>query len=316
MKIIDIIKNSKEYLTLKEEIERGTFSKSTLLFSKDSVYSSAFGKILASLILNDGKDEENENYLKVLSDSHPDVKTYPSKDKLLVADSEEIVMESYVKPIFSNKKVFIIKNIDNSMENSQNKLLKILEEPPKNVYFILTCQSENLVLPTIKSRCNKIELSKPNTRDLKDYFSSCENSNLISVLSDGYIGRGEFLSKKKNLKELFESVLSLITKLKTSKQVLSFSSKILSFKEDFNFIIEILSLILEDLLSLKGGKNTKLTDYQNDLEEVRGEYSIKAICEIQSLLNKAVKEMFYNGNMTVVLENLMLNILEVKYICK
>lgn len=317
MKLDDIILTSQDFLSLKEEIERGSISKSILLFSKDNVYASNFAKMLAVLLLNDGKLQENENYLKVNVNSHPDVKIYPTKEKLLVADSQDIVMEAYIKPIFADKKVFIIKNIDLSMESAQNKLLKILEEPPQNVYFILTCASASLVLPTIKSRCNKIELSKPSISQIKEMFSSSENLNLVSALSDGLIGKAEMLSNKRNLKELFEAVLSIITNMKTSKQVLFFSSKINAFKENFNLIIEILSLIIEDLLLLKAGKqNIRFKDYKSALMQVEGDYTVKAICEIQNLLNKAVKEVYYNANTTVVLENLMLNILEVKYICR
>ena len=105
--------------------------------------------------------------------------------------------------------------------------------------------------------------------------------------------------------------------MKTSKQVLLFSKNLLMYKDNFSLLIEILSLALEDLLILKsGGSNVRLQTVKQDLINVQGEYSIRAICEIQSLLDKAVKEQSYNGNVTLIIENLLLNILEVKFICK
>ena len=317
MNMTDIIFQAKAYQLICQEIAKGTLAKAVLIISKDSVYGYECAKMVAVSLLNNGQQLKNENFTRVEIGSHPDVKTYPQKDKLLVSDSEEIVLESYALPVLADKKIFIIKDFDNSMEAAQNKLLKILEEPPHNVYFILTCSNSNLVLPTIRSRCNKYELAKLSQELIEKYLQGKDNASLITSLSDGYIGRAEFLSKFKNLQHLFDSVVSVLTKMKTSKQVLLFSKNLLMYKDNFSLLIEILSLALEDLLILKsGGSNVRLQTVKQDLINVQGEYSIRAICEIQSLLDKAVKEQSYNGNVTLIIENLLLNILEVKFICK
>ena len=316
MEILDIIANTNDYNLLKREVKAGTLAKATMLISKDSLYANSVAKLLAVLVLNDGKDEKNENYQRVMLASHPDVKTYPQKDRLLVADSEEIVLESYALPVQADKKIFIIKDFDSSTESAQNKLLKILEEPPKNVYMILTCSNVNQVLPTIRSRCNKYELAKLDEDTLRSYLLGSANSELISVLSDGYLGRAEELLKMKNLQELFTSAVSVITDLTSSKEVLLYSKKLLDYKEHFELIIEIISLALEDVLAIKAGRECRLKSFIEKLKSVEGNYSIKAICQIQEFLNKAVKEQTYNVNLTLIIENLLLNILEVKFICK
>ena len=317
MKMTDIIFQTSDYQLISQEIAKETLAKAVLIISKDNVYSYEFAKMVAAALLNNGQQLQNENFARVEIGSHPDVKTYPQKDKLLVGDSEEIVLESYALPVLADKKIFIIKDFDNSMEAAQNKLLKILEEPPKNVYFLLTCSNSNLVLPTIRSRCNKYELAKLSQELIAKYVQGNDNASLITSLSDGYIGRAEFLSRFKNLQHLFDSTVSVLTKMKTSKQVLLFSKNLLMYKDNFGLLIEIMSLALEDLLILKsGGSSVRLVTIKQELINVQDEYSLKAICEIQSLLDKAVKEQSYNGNVTLILENLLLNILEVKFICK
>ena len=316
MEILDIIANTDDYNLLKREVKAGTLAKATMLISKDSLYANSVAKLLAVLLLNGGEDEKNENYQRVMLASHPDVKTYPQKDRLLVADSEEIVLESYALPVQADKKIFIIKDFDSSTESAQNKLLKILEEPPKNVYMILTCSNVNQVLPTIRSRCNKYELAKLDEDTLRSYLLGSANSELISVLSYGYLGRAEELLKMKNLQELFTSAISVITDLTSSKEVLLYSKKLLDYKEHFELIIEIISLAIEDMLAIKAGRECRLKGFAEKLKNVEGNYSVKAICQIQELLNKAVKEQTYNVNLTLIIENLLLNILEVKFICK
>ena len=318
MELEKIITESSDFVKLNEEIAGEKLAKSILLISKDQYYSMEFARYLAIQIFNNGQFINNENAQKVKCDSHPDMKTFPAKERLMVADSENIVQESVIKPIFANKKVFIIKNIENGMEAAQNKLLKTLEEPASNVYFILTTSNVNLVLPTIRSRCNKVELGKVSDKIIMDLLGGNENSSLITALSDGCVGKAIELENKESLIQVFSACKDIVCRLKSSKEVLAYSKRLLAFKDDFKLMIEILSIIIEDLLMIKGRckDSVRLKNYLADLLQVESEYTIKAIVEIRSVLDKAVKEMSYNCNFTVVFENLLLSILEVKYICR
>lgn len=315
MELEKIIVQTEDFLSLQKDICDGKLAKTILLITQDEYYSYEFARILASCIFNEGDLQESQHSLKVKALSHPDLKIYPQKEKLMVADSESIVEESSIKPIFADKKIIIIKNIDNAMEQAQNKLLKTLEEPASNVHFILTTTSLDKVLPTIRSRCNKIELSLIPQAQTKKL---CEGDELVAVLSQGYVGKVLTLKEKENLKNLFDSVFSCITSLKSSKQLLTFSKKLSLFKEDFNIIVEIFSLIMEDILFIKTGKKNRINFKENlsATQMVESEYTLKAVNEIRKLLDKAVKEMSFNCNFTLVIENLLLNILEVKYLCR
>ena len=318
MELEKIIASSADFLNIVEEIKSGKLAKSILLISKDELYAFQFAKLLASSIFAGGEVMQDEHFEKVQALAHPDLKIYPAKDRLMVADSDNIVEESAVKPIFANKKVFIIKHIDNGLEQAQNKLLKTLEEPASNVFFILTTSNLHLVLPTIRSRCNKIELGKLPLSTIKPIFVGYENVDLILALSEGYLGKALALAKKENLGQIFDAVMSVVCKMKTSKYLLQFSKKLIDLKENLNFLLEIMSMIFEDLLLIKAGKSNRarFKNYVQELKFVEGEYSVKAIAQIRSLIDNAVKELSYSGNATVVLENLLLNILEVKYICR
>ena len=92
-KLEDIIVGSEDFKSFLAKVKRGDMAKTVLLISKDSDYSFEMAKFLSCLIF-DGDMNKGENYQKVCSDSHPDLKVYPQKDKLYVADSEEIVFEN------------------------------------------------------------------------------------------------------------------------------------------------------------------------------------------------------------------------------
>lgn len=72
-------------------------------------------------------------------------------DEFKIADAKEVINEAYV---YEEKVIAIIAKIFNIQ--AQNALLKILEEPPKGVEFVILTQNKNALLPTIRSRMQVI----------------------------------------------------------------------------------------------------------------------------------------------------------------
>lgn len=316
MDIFNSIENSEDFNFFLKNAN--AISHSILLISKDEKYSMLFAKLLSCLILDKKIDKNSLNYQKIMFESHPDVLYFPKKEKLLVADSQEIVAESFVKPVFANRKIFIIKNIDSSMESAQNKLLKTLEEPSSEVYIISTCTNQNLVLPTIKSRCQKIELAKLPDEQIKKIIEASPNCNLVVSLCDGQLGKAVDLSKKNDLQEMVTLAVNVFTKMLKSNQVLEYSKKIQEFATEKELLLEIMQIVIEDLLKIKVNKleSLKLKNFQNELVDSSSNYTVRALCKIVEVINKFQKEIFYNSNYVLALENMLLNILEVKFLCK
>jgi len=67
----------------------------------------------------------------------------------LVSDANEVIQKAYLT---SQNQVFLCLASQNFSDVVQNRLLKIIEEPPKNKIFILITPSKATILPTIKSR--------------------------------------------------------------------------------------------------------------------------------------------------------------------
>lgn len=314
--LIEIIAQTDDFKLIRNEIDKNMLSKTVLLESKDSLYLSYFAKTLAIYIEDRKIEEDSSNYIKILNEVHGDVLFFPKKGKLLVADSEQIIEESFIKPTSAPKKIFIINNIDNSMESAQNKLLKILEEPPRNVFFILTCQNIEKVLPTVRSRCNKIELKKLEKDVIVSQINYQGNVDKIINSSDGLLGQAIYFSQMKDFENLYDLSIGILTNLKNTKQVLEYSKKLEVYFDRFDIILNILGFALEDILYYKYGLNNNLRFSEELLKTVSDEYSIKAISQIQNLIDKAYKEKSFNVNTITVIENLLLKILEVKFLCK
>lgn len=131
--------------------------------------------------------------------SHPDVAiTAPEENKknIAVAQIRALKGETYIKPHIASCRVFIIDFSDTLNEQSQNALLKVLEEPPGNTVFILIAESKASLLETIISRCVVLTLSNPETETALNYILKTENyaeEEVRSALSDSVNNIGKAL---------------------------------------------------------------------------------------------------------------------------
>ena len=93
--------------------------------------------------------------------SHPDItriQALDGKKFLSVAQIRDLRADAFVKAHQASHRVFIIEDAHRMNEQAQNALLKILEEPPASVIFILLVPSKTLLLDTIISRCVLLSL--------------------------------------------------------------------------------------------------------------------------------------------------------------
>ncbi|CAM3447823.1 hypothetical protein [Pseudostreptobacillus hongkongensis] len=88
--------------------------------------------------------------------TNPDLKYY---EDIKIDDVRDLILNAHESSYISKRKVYIINNIEKAKKEVLNGLLKIIEEPPKNVYFILLTKRMD-ILETIKSRTIKINLTK------------------------------------------------------------------------------------------------------------------------------------------------------------
>lgn len=103
------------------------------------------------------------NCKKAAADSHADILIYSVEDKpkaFKVDIVREIRSKAYIVPNEAERKVFILENSHTMGVEGQNAILKILEEPPSYVNFILLCSSKSGFLPTVLSRATVYNLGQ------------------------------------------------------------------------------------------------------------------------------------------------------------
>ena len=128
--------------------------------------------------------------------THPDISVTTPEDgkkNITVTQIRALRTEAYVKPHMAARRVFIIDRADSMNEQAQNALLKVLEEPPGNIIFILIAESAAALLDTIISRCTVLSLVPPETQEALEYLKKSTDyseANIIEALeaAGGNIG--------------------------------------------------------------------------------------------------------------------------------
>ena len=152
----ELLRTTTAYRTIAGYASSGELPHAALVVFPD-------GKYLRSLLAECAKAyfPADERVLRLVSEErYPDCVFLPAAGgKLTTDDCARIVDESLLRPMEADKKLFVLDAFHTATPLIQNKLLKLLEEPPEGVYFLLGATAEFSVLPTILSRVRK--LSEP-----------------------------------------------------------------------------------------------------------------------------------------------------------
>jgi DNA polymerase III delta prime subunit len=130
------------------------------------------------LLVSEKKDIE-EFLRKNFSKEDIIVSLSPEKNEYSINQIRNLQQE--VKYFYPKKRIYVFYEFERSSLESQNAFLKLLEEPPSNVYFILVCQNLYRLLPTVISRAKVI--------DLKNKAEEKENEKIEKVIEK--IKKGE-----------------------------------------------------------------------------------------------------------------------------
>ncbi len=300
-------------------------SHSYMLISEDESSLPFFSQIFALnlMCLNSEKPcLKCSNCLKILNSNAVDVYYYPKGKNILVGDISEMLDTINLKPMDFDKKIYILNNVHKATIQAQNKLLKTLEEPPRNVIFILTATEENNVLPTIASRCKKLYMPLVDPQEIQqilneDYINNV-NLKVATEASLGYLGKALNILQDNSFIYAYNVVLDMLENMNRVSDVLTYSSKIIEDKGKTEKYLDLLTIFFRDMLVIKAGQKGLINNKSIGLklETIAEGYSVRAITEILKIILKQKEKLRFNVNPVSIIDNLLVKILEVKYTCK
>ncbi len=323
MKFDKIFKQLKWEKIFQQSLDTDKLAHAYLIVGKDQILASKYGFYLAKKIIGNCNACGKCHFCLMIEEgSHPDVSNYPTNqgDKISVSDVEQLLEKSYLKPVEGENKVFIISNLANMAEVAQNKILKILEEPPKNTYFILTAPNTASVLPTIQSRCVKIpmeEFSKEQVYNfLENEYKDKEKLELVSMSCGGVITDAINAMKSDKILLQYEKAFNIISNLTSTKEMVT----VLQYFQDKDEleILKFMQMIYRDMLMIR--TRTENLVYNSgklaQLKERARYFSNATLIESIDKVGNAILRTYSFVNKTSNIDTLLLELLEVKYNCQ
>lgn len=244
-----------------------------------------------------------------------------TKKEIGIAQIRELQRAASLQPYEGRQRVFIIDGAEYLNEESANCLLKTLEEPPPKVLFILLTVNEGRLLPTIVSRCQRVELSPlpaPVIEQalIEQWQTAPEKARVLSRLCHGGIGWAISASLDESLLQEHSQRLAELIALTagTLDQRFAFAAKLATqFNKSRDSVEEMLGLWLEwwrDVLLVKEECAHFATnvDQEVTLHQYAQRYSLTEIRGFIEAIRAALQQLDQNANPRLVLEVLMLSI--------
>ncbi len=213
------------------------------------------------------------------SETNPDIIYVRPKEKksVSVEQAREIVADAYIKPFESTKKVYVFEDASLLNEASQNCLLKILEEPPEYITFIILSTGEGELLQTVLSRCTSVDFPAVDDGKIREYIKknypdSASNSDMLISLAQGIPGELDKILTDPDYdiirQESFKMLVPLLSRHKISAfRVCEFLD---DYKERADMIFDFWQSFLRDIMMIKNlAKNLIVNkDMQEQLENI------------------------------------------------
>lgn len=295
----------------KQRCLKNTLSHAHLIAGEDGVGKGKLANILAKFILNGDLDRE-----------YVDIINYSSeKSSFGVDDVRDIIEEVYKKPFEKDKKVIIIHEGNKLTIQAQNALLKTIEEPPKGVYIMILCESLELILDTIKSRCEIYKLKPLTKSELYEYikikkFNYDENEIKLAIaFSEGVPGRIDRYFNDDKLRELRNNIVILIKNLNKNdlEAILQQEESFSNLKNDKEEVLNIFGLFIRDILINKEIENEEFiinSDKLEDIKELTKEMSFKKLNNMIKTIEEARRNIKSNVSWGMTLRVMLMGFME------
>ena len=295
----------------KDRCLKNTLSHAHLIAGEDGIGKSKLANILAKLILNGDLEREYVDIINYKS----------SKASFGVDEVRDIIEEVSKKPFEGDRKVIIIHEGNKLTIQAQNALLKTIEEPPIGVHIIILCESLELILDTIKSRCEIYKLKPLTKSELYEYikikkFNYDENEIKSAIaFSEGVPGRIDRYFNDDKLRELRNNIVILIKNLNKNdlEAILQQEESFSNLKNDKEEVLNIFGLFIRDILINKEIENEEFiinSDKLEDIKELTKEMSFKKLNNMIKTIEEARRNIKSNVSWGMMLRVMLMGFME------
>ena len=260
---------------------------------------------------------------KVIGKNHPDIITVThEKPGSISIDEvrEQVVHDVDIKPYCSPYKIYIIPDAEMMTVQAQNAILKTIEEPPEYAVIMLLTSNIDSLLPTIRSRCVRLDLKVVDDGLVKKYLMEHlqvpdYQAEIDASYAQGSIGKAKEAATSQEFADMTANALKIL-KYANSMEVYELTEAIKTLTADKNNIndyLDIFQFWFRDVLMFKATREIDNLVFKQEINFIReqaSERSYENIEKILEALEKTKVRLRANVNLELALELLFLTIRE------
>ena len=321
--MLSLLKTTRAYQLLKAEADKNRLSHAYLLLLDDGRNLRDALKLFAKVLLHcdtPKTDAEKRLSARIDGETFTDCLFFPEKDKkFVVEDAERVTEACMLQPMEIDKKIVVISDFADANVASQNKLLKLLEEPPQGVIFLLGATTAFPILQTVLSRVAKLEIPPFETGEVlsflrRNYAESGFTETdfaLCAAACGGSVGAAQNTLEGGEYKALVEDAFSLYL---CSKDKLPGLIRKLGETKHKKTLLFLLRVIFRDATLIKmlpsARKDVLLQSQISSLTQVADKFTLPTLLFAQDELSRAEQQTFFNAVFAQCLEVLLAKIYE------
>ena len=248
----------------------------------------------------------NNIYKRIDNDEYTELKVVESSGNFIKKEQLlELQNSVLTKPVEANKIVYIIKNCEKLNSASANSILKFLEEPADDIIAILLTDNINMVIPTIKSRCQVL-----NFKNVKNNVNS--EYKIKKIILPENVDKDD-----EELEELINSSINVVNSIeKKKKNTFIYSKDLLwdKFKtnDEILILLNVLNYLYMDSMYLKLNKGIKyMQKYKETIDLINQKNTIDDIITKVNLIEELKTNLKINVNSKLLFDKMIIELSEV-----
>ena len=204
---------------------------------------------------------------RFLARTHPDA-LFPApapREKTIKIDALRDMIDALSRhSLEGGNRTVLIENAERMTPQAQNCLLKTLEEAADDTYFLLTCDQESALLPTIRSRCRCVRLQPWSEKRVEDALLGRgippDRAKALARYCEGSLGRALQMQEDETYWQARETVKRSFLSVKSAASLPAAAQALKDQKDNGDRLLDILEQEIRTLMRVRASGGQDVTD--------------------------------------------------------
>ena len=312
---------------LENAVKTGKISHAYIFSGEDGAGKKTLAYTFAMALQCQGENEKPchrcESCKRAAGKNHPDIITVTHEKPGTISVEEvrsQLVNDVEIRPYYGPFKVYMVPDAQMMTQQAQNAILKTIEEPPEYAVIMLLTTNAASLLPTIRSRCVRLDLKIVDDSMVKQYLMEHLHvpdyrAEIDVSFAHGSIGRAKEAATSQEFADLTQNALRVLT-YSGNMEVFEMNETIKTIASDKTRIedyLDIFQFWFRDVLMFKATQEIDHLVFKQEIGTIREqarERSYENLEKILESIEKTKVRLRANVNPELALELLFLTFRE------